>query len=147
MDTFLKKYTSKDKSGHTHTKIGCEKLGIYDDLNMPGFVKNPFSYMARASVFVLSSVWEGLPTVLIEALACGCPVVSTDCPSGPNEILENGRFGTLVPVGNDAALAEAIFNCVKNPPDRNILMARGREFSVENGTGQYLSIIKRLCGK
>ena len=125
----------------------AKNLGIYNDLNMPGFVENPFSYMAKASVFVLSSVWEGLPTVLIEALACGCPVVSTDCPSGPAEILKNGRFGTLVPVGNDAALAEAILNCIKNPPDRHILMARGREFSIEQGTRHYLSLVKHLCSR
>ena len=123
----------------------AQDLGISDDLYMPGFVKNPFSYMAKASVFVLSSAWEGLPTVLIEALACGCPVVSTNCPSGPAEILENGRFGTLVPVGDYAALAEAIFHCIKNPPDQNILMARGREFSIEHATEEYLALVKRLC--
>ena len=123
----------------------AQDLGISDDLYLPGFVKNPFSYMAKASVFVLSSAWEGLPTVLIEALACGCPVVSTNCPSGPAEILENGRFGTLVPVGDDAGLAEAIFHCIKNPPDKNILMTRGQEFSIEHATEEYIALVKRLC--
>jgi len=123
----------------------AQDLGISDDLYLPGFLKNPFSYMAKASVFVLSSALEGLPTVLIEALACGCPVVSTNCPSGPSEILENGRFGTLVPVGDDAALAEAIFHCIKNPPDKNILMARGQEFSIEHATEKYIALAKRLC--
>ena len=123
----------------------AQDLGISDNLSMPGFVNNPFSYMAKASVFVLSSALEGLPTVLIEALACGCPVVSTNCPSGPAEILENGRFGTLVPVGDDAALAEAIFHCIKNPPDKNILMARGQEFSIEHATEEYIALAKRLC--
>lgn len=122
----------------------AQSLGISNDLDMPGFVKNPFSYMAKASVFALSSVFEGLPTVLIEALACGCPVVSTDCPNGPAEILENGRFGTLVPIGDDAALAEAILHCIKYPPDRNILMARGREFSIEHATRQYLALVEDL---
>src|SRR5262249_43075680 len=84
------------------------QLGIADDVMLPGFVANPFAYMARAAVFVLSSAWEGLPTVLIEALASGCPVVSTACPSGPREILENGKYGPLVPVGDDTALANAI---------------------------------------
>ena len=123
----------------------AQDLGISDDLYLPGFVNNPLSYMAKASVFVLSSALEGLPTVLIEALACGCPVVSTNCPSGPAEILENGRFGTLVPVGDNAALAEAIFHCIKNPPDKNILMARGQEFSIEHATEEYIALAKRLC--
>jgi len=123
----------------------AQELGISDDLYMPGFVKNPLSYMAKASVFVLSSAWEGLPTVLIEALACGCPVVSTDCPSGPAEILEDGRFGTLVPVGDDAILAEGIIDCIKNPPDKNILMARGQEFSLEHAAEEYLALVKCLC--
>ncbi len=69
---------------------------------------NPYAYLARASLFVLSSRWEGLPTVLIEALCCGTPVVSTDCPSGPQEILRGGQFGRLVPVGDADALAQAI---------------------------------------
>lgn len=78
------------------------------DISLPGFVKNPYAYMARASLFVLSSRWEGLPTVLIEALCCGTPVVATDCPSGPKEILRDGQFGQLVPVGNAKAFAQAI---------------------------------------
>jgi glycosyltransferase involved in cell wall biosynthesis len=122
----------------------AEDLGICDDLSMPGFVENPFSYMSKASVYVMSSAWEGLPTVLIEALACGCPVVSTNCPSGPAEILENGRFGALVPVGDDAALAEAIIDYIKNPPDKNILMSRGQEFSLEHAAEEYIGLIKRL---
>ena len=74
---------------------------------MPGFVDNPFKYMAHASVTALSSEYEGLPGVLIQAMACGCPVVSTDCPGGSREILEDGRYGRLVPVGNAAELAAA----------------------------------------
>lgn len=84
------------------------ELGLEDDVSMPGFVDNPYAYMARAAVFVLSSLWEGLPTVLIEAMAVGTPVVSTDCPSGPSEILMNGKYGSLVPVGDHSALAKAI---------------------------------------
>jgi len=122
----------------------AQDLGISDNLSMPGFVKNPFSYMAKASVFVLSSAWEGLSMVLIEALACGCPVVSTDCPSGPAEVLENGHFGPLVPVGDDAALAEAIIDCIKNPLDKNMLMARGQEFSLEHAAEEYLALCQSL---
>jgi len=84
-----------------------KELNLEDDVSLPGFVMNPYAYMARASLFVLSSQWEGLPTVLIEALCCGAPVVSTDCPSGPREILRNGKYGQLVPVGDSMAFAEA----------------------------------------
>ena len=90
------------------------QLGLEDDISMPGFVHNPYAFMAHASVFVLSSRWEGLPTVLAEALYCGAPLVSTDCPSGPREILQNGRFGKLVPVGDVDCLADAIQDTLKN---------------------------------
>ncbi len=82
---------------------------------MPGFVTNPFAYMARAAVFVLSSAWEGMPGVLIQALACGAPVVATDCESGPREVLQNGRFGRLVPVGDASAMAGAIDSTLAEP--------------------------------
>lgn len=84
------------------------ELGVEQVVSMPGFIENPYPYMARAALFVLSSRWEGLPGVLIEALYCGAPVIATDCPSGPREILAGGRFGRLVPVGGVPALAQAI---------------------------------------
>jgi len=84
------------------------ELGLADAVHWPGFVTNPMAWMARAAVFVLSSRWEGLPGVLMQAMACGAPVVSTDCPHGPREILEDGRWGLLVPVGDAPALAAAI---------------------------------------
>lgn len=87
-------------------------LGIESHVRLPGFVDNPYAYMRRAKVFVLSSVWEGLPTVLIEALACDCQVVATDCPSGPVEILDGGKLGTLVPVGDTKKLAQAIITAL-----------------------------------
>lgn len=83
-------------------------LGLEDDVALPGFVRNPYSYMSRASLYVLSSRWEGLPTVLIEALYCGLPIIATDCPSGPREILADGQHGVLVPVGDVSALTKAI---------------------------------------
>lgn len=86
----------------------ARKLGIESDVAFPGFVANPFGYMAHAELFVLSSRWEGLPNVLIQALAVGAPAVATDCPSGPREILDGGRFGRLVPVDDAPALAAAI---------------------------------------
>lgn len=116
-------------------------LGIADDVALPGFVANPFAYLARAALFVLSSAWEGLPSVLIEALACGCPVVSTDCPSGPREILENGKYGPLVPVGDDAALAEAMLSVLHIPPDRDWLRNRGVIFAANRVADRYLEVL------
>jgi glycosyltransferase involved in cell wall biosynthesis len=84
------------------------RLGLENDVAMPGFVDNPYAFMSRASVFVLSSLWEGLPTVLIEALYCGRPIIATDCPSGPREILANGQHGRLIPLADITALAQAI---------------------------------------
>lgn len=84
------------------------QLGIQDHVSLPGFVDNPYAYMTRAGLYVLSSRWEGLPTVLIEALSCGLPIVATDCPSGPKEILADGQHGVLVPVGDVTALARAM---------------------------------------
>lgn len=84
------------------------ELGVAEHVSLPGFVSNPYAYMGRACLFVLSSRWEGLPTVLIEALALGARLVSTDCPSGPHEILQGGELGDLVPVGDPPALAAAM---------------------------------------
>ena len=85
-------------------------VGLQEDVMLPGFVKNPYPYITRADVFVLSSLWEGLPTVLVEALALGTPIVATNCPSGPAEILDNGKWGRLVPVGDEEALGAAIID-------------------------------------
>lgn len=116
-------------------------FGVAADVALPGFVGNPYAYMARAAVFVLSSTWEGIANVLIEALACGCPVVSTDCPSGPAEVLANGRYGLLVPVGDEAALARAIVTVLDTPPDRDALRARAASFSVERAVEEYLAVL------
>lgn len=89
-------------------KSTVSRLGLESDVRMPGFVRNPWAYMRRCSVYAMSSIFEGLPTVLIEALASGARIVSTDCPSGPNEILRGGKYGRLVPVGDSPALARAL---------------------------------------
>jgi glycosyltransferase involved in cell wall biosynthesis len=118
----------------------AQSLGIAEDVDFPGFDPNPFRFMRRADVYVLSSDWEGLPTSLIEAMACGAPVVSTDCESGPLEILENGRFGRIVPKGNVVALADAIASILDHPGDRNATIARAREFSLERAVDRYLDV-------
>jgi len=120
-----------------------QKLGIEADVELHGFVDNPFAWMSRASLFVLSSAWEGSPGVLVEAMACGCPVVSTDCPSGPDEILDAGRYGRLVPVGDDAALANAIAAALDVTTDREALRSRAREFDVDRAVARYLDVLLR----
>lgn len=117
-----------------------QKLGVEDKVKMPGFVSNPYAYMANADIFVLSSGWEGLPTVLIEAMATGIPVVSTDCRSGPDEILEYGKLGSLTPVGNAGALAKAIERTLSSPIDPNVLFRRASVFSQETILDQYLKL-------
>ncbi len=117
------------------------ELGVSGDVELHGYSANPYAFMSRASLFVLSSSWEGFPTVLVEALACGSPVVSTDCPSGPREILLDGELGALVPVGDDAALAEAMMRALDAPARRETLMARGRGFSVERAADAYARLL------
>ena len=117
------------------------QLGVAEDVSMPGFADNPFAYMARASVFVLSSLYEGLPGVLIQALACGCPVVSTDCPSGPTEILEQGRYGPLIDVGNADAMAQAIEDQLDHPPTAEVLQGRAALFSVDRSVERHLELL------
>ncbi len=120
------------------------QLKLENDVSMPGFEPNPFKFMSRASVFVLSSRFEGFGMVIAEALACGCPVVSTDCLSGPSEILENGKWGKLVPVGDVETLAEAILETIENPPDREKLKRRGMDFHIDKIGQQWLELIKLL---
>lgn len=117
------------------------QMGIADDVAMPGFEANPFAAMRAARLFVLSSRFEGLPGVLIQAMACGTPVVSTDCPSGPREILEDGRWGALVPVGDARALALAMGAALDDtsPPD---VRARAAAFSVEQAVSGYARALK-----
>ena len=109
-----------------------EQLGMSRYVDMPGFRGNPFAYMSKSNVFVLSSRYEGFPNVLPEAMASGTPVVSTDCRSGPREILEDGKWGRLVPVGDWRSMAEAIIETLDNPiPSRpthlqGIGLLRGR---------------------
>ena len=117
------------------------ELGLEAEVDLPGFQANPFPYLARAGVFALSSAWEGLPTVVVEALACGTPVVSTDCPHGSAEILEGGKYGRLVRVGDAEGMAAAVVSALEQRPDPEPLKARSKAFSVESAVDQYLEVL------
>lgn len=119
----------------------AEKLGVAENLQLPGFARNPYAIMAKAAVLALSSRWEGSPNVLVEAMACGTPVVATDCPSGAAETLADGRFGPLVPVGDDAALAKAIARTLDEPVSKEDLLRRAEDFSVGQATDTYLKVL------
>lgn len=135
--------------GEGHERGDLERLvvelSVEKDVLLPGFVTNPYRYMARASLFALSSGWEALPTVLIEAMAMGTPVVATDCPSGPREILSAGRYGRLVPVNDDLALAGAILQTLGESDPcgaaRRERIERAGEFSLERAVDNYLAVM------
>ncbi|MCB9655203.1 MAG: glycosyltransferase [Deltaproteobacteria bacterium] len=107
---------------------------------MPGFSLNPGAYYQAADLFVLSSNYEGFGNVIVEALEHGVPVVSTDCPSGPREILCDGKYGRLVPVGNADALGQAMQAALQEKPDREALRARARDFAVDKIADEYLDV-------
>ena len=116
------------------------ELGLQDDVQMPGQVANPYAYMARSQAFVLSSRWEGLPNAVIEALAAGVPVISTDCKTGPSELLDNGRYGELIPVGEPATMAQAILK-VLSGNIKTVDASWLSQFSVEYSAQQYLDVL------
>jgi len=117
------------------------ELGVANDVMLPGFITDAVTYMAASALFVLSSAWEGLPTVLIEALAAGTRVVSTDCPSGPREILQDGRLGALVPVGDVIALAEAMRQALDQPGNAAPSTALV-PFTLDAAVDHYLGLIE-----
>ncbi|HET7313163.1 glycosyltransferase [Salinisphaera sp.] len=119
----------------------AESLGVAAHVDLPGWDDRPFAYMANADVFVLPSRWEGLPGVLIQALACGCPAVATDAPGGSAEILEHGRYGRLVPVGDAVAMAHAIAATLDDPRDPGRLKARAEDFSADASADGYLALM------
>jgi glycosyltransferase involved in cell wall biosynthesis len=119
----------------------ASQLGISACVDLAGFKSNPLPFMRRARLLVSSSRWEGFGNVLVEALCCGTPIVSTDCPHGPREVLDDGRFGRLVPVGDARALAEAILSSLDEQPCPTALQERGREFSIEASGDRYLQLM------
>ena len=118
----------------------ADELGLHDVVDFPGFVKNPFKFMRSASLFVLSSAWEGFSNVLVEAMACGTPVVSTACPSGPSEILQDGKWGRLVPVGDVAALAQAMAAALDDPQPPDVRI-RAADFLLDRAVDAYLRVL------
>lgn len=131
--------------GRGRLEPGCRalaaQLGVAADVAFPGFADNPYAYLARARLFVLSSAWEGSPNALTEALALGVPVVSTDCPSGPRELLDGGRYGALVAVGDDAALARAMAATLDAPPPAAELRRAAADYTVEASARAYLAAL------
>ncbi|MGB3513537.1 MAG: glycosyltransferase [Microcoleaceae cyanobacterium] len=121
-------------------QILIRELDIENDVALQGFANNPYPYIKKAAVFVMSSVWEGLPNVLIEALALGTPVVSTNCPCGPEEILARGKYGYLVPVGDNEAIAKAILDILSGN-SRQVDSAWLEQFKIENVAQQYLEFL------
>jgi glycosyltransferase involved in cell wall biosynthesis len=132
--------------GEDRSQLEAEasRLGITADISMPGFAANPYSYMSNAAALVLSSQEEGLPTVLIEALGCGCRIVSTDCPSGPDEILDGGKYGTLVPVANSSALAAAMLQVLDSNISKEVLIERAQYFSTDKVVDKFLDLLHSL---
>lgn len=114
-----------------------ERGRLEDQVELAGRVDNPYAFMARAALFVLSSSWEGLPGVLIEAMSVGCPVVSTDCPAGPREILLGGRLAPLVPCDDPEALAAAMSKALRRPPDTRHLQERAQDFRLDRVVARY----------
>jgi glycosyltransferase involved in cell wall biosynthesis len=121
----------------------ADRMGIGKRIHFPGFVRNPFALMRRAELFVLSSRYEGLPGVLIQAMACGAKVVSTDCESGPREILMDGRYGSLVPVDDAFALAQAIKTSLETPAAADV-NERARDFSVDTVVQRHIELVKKI---
>lgn len=124
-----------------------ETEGLSDRVAIPGFVANPLPIVRQAAVFVMSSRFEGFGNVIAEALAVGTPVVSTDCPHGPAEILADGMFGRLVPVRDDAAMATAIMAAMAESGDRNGRIRRGRYFSVGRCAADYAALFERITSR
>jgi len=125
-----------------------DELGLGPAVRLLGQRDNPYPYMRRARVFVLASQFEGFGNVLIEAMACGAPVVSTDCPVGPREVLAGGRYGLLVPPDDSGALAEAIERQVRHADPQMLAAAHAHalQFTVERSAERYLRLFERLLG-
>lgn len=121
-------------------KALAQDLDISNDVDFVGFQKNPYAWMARCDLFVMSSAWEGFPNVLVQAMACGVPVVSTNCRTGPDEILENGKWGRLVPVGDYSSLSIAISDTMDDLSNPNVKV-RAEEFATNIIGDSYEAVL------
>lgn len=117
------------------------ELGVSDDLRLPGFEANPYRYLRRAQLFVLSSRWEGSPNALTEAMALGIPVVAADCPSGPNELLPGAGVGELVPMGEPAIMAAAMQRLLDAPPPAAAIRAAVADYNVSRSAQHYRRLL------
>ena len=136
-----------DGEERTRLESLARDLGIQDSVSMPGFAQNPYAYMARSNLYVLSSAWEGFPNTLVEAMACGLPVVSTYCPSWPREILGTlapgpGPLGTLVPVDDPSKLSEAILLSLNTEHDSACLVRQAARYSSERAVRSYIDLMR-----
>jgi glycosyltransferase involved in cell wall biosynthesis len=122
----------------------ASSLSIGEYVDCPGFTANPLPYIKRAAILAVSSKYEGMSNVLVEALACGTNVISTNCPGGPAEILECGHYGALVPVSDPNAMAQTILATLQNPKDKNILQQRGQDFSFDCTVNAYIKLFDRI---
>ncbi len=120
----------------------AERLGVGNHVDLPGFVPNPATFLSRAAIFALSSRWEGASNVLLEAMACGCPVVATRAPTGIAEVMLNGRLGPLVAVGDDAALARAILTRMAQPRGAAALKARAGAYDLAHTFSAYVDMLR-----
>lgn len=131
--------------GEGANRIELEKMiedkRLKDRVLLPGFVPNPIDYIKKSNVFVMSSSWEGFGNVIVEAMGTGISVVSTDCPSGPAEILNNTKYGTLVSMHNKEEMSNAIIELIKKPLNPELVKTRAKDFSVPTITNQYLNLI------
>ena len=131
-----------------HMEALVAQLGLTANVHLLGFVPEPHPYIAQADLFVLTSNLEGFGNVLIEAMSLGVPVVSTDCPYGPREILSDGKYGLLVPIDDEVALAQALAELLDHPEKRAALAQSGRlralDFSIEKIIRQYETLFLRL---
>jgi glycosyltransferase involved in cell wall biosynthesis len=119
----------------------ARKLGVRDDFALGGYVDNPMPYLRQASLFALPSQWEGLSNALLEALACGTPVVASRCP-GSGEVLADGRYGTLVNVGDLPGFTEAILGALKRPRKPEQLVRRAEHYGLARMLGSYVAVLQ-----
>ncbi|QFT90671.1 N-acetylgalactosamine-N,N'-diacetylbacillosaminyl-diphospho-undecaprenol 4-alpha-N-acetylgalactosaminyltransferase [Bacillus sp. THAF10] len=130
-----------DGPERSHLESLVEEYKLQDVVDFIGFQSNPYPFMKKADLFVLSSAYEGFGNVVAEALAVGTPVVSTDCPSGPGEILDRGKYGTLVRVGDYIGLSKAIKETLENPLPKEKLLERSLFFTIKNSADSYERLI------